>query len=579
MRRAAAMNMVMLLFLAVTFVFIVRPENAHACYGPHQRTFPTCEIDAPRSDERTAVVYVNGGSALSTVTVGDDSIVTEVVEIEIGTADKPHYIVLSSGKPIIWRFTGQINAISRVVVLGSQYNGATRSGVVGVPRDRIVFPKTDTEKLKNRPWTTCDSFYSACEASAYFDIPKADRMQLAGDAPSTRHSVDQFVERLRGSIIRIPEDGWAEAEARGRWQKGADGWTTMSGPALGRYEPYGGTGYVETSQSYERGLIKIEAASVVSPETVRDYSILPAAAGIGQLLSDGGLVGYDEARFKDAYRKWNESVSRPYRSKFDQDFLFSYTVNYLITRPIKLPAAMNRTAFLVSEGVEAPDINGNHYWACVYFADLRDLQLDPRKSRDPRCDGSQNHLVLSESERPNALMVWYLDRMRQTSQADKDKCRVHTIASDTYFAGIAISEGAALRSGWRNGPSRLIDVIAKRPGKIALYLEIFGRNASWHIHPSENTQITDVLLGLTDEVRELNPSTSVQWITPSGSSCSLFNPSRYAHLGGPAALALDEDLQVLAGRGLDTLLRRTNDGSWPPVVSDQDAPRVTMVIE
>ena len=120
----------------------------------------------------------------------------------------------------------------------------------------------------------------------------------------------------------------------------------------GRYEPYGGTGYVETSQSYERGLIKIEAASVVSPETVRDYSILPAAAGIGQLLSDGGLVGYDEAQFKDAYRKWNESVSRPYRSKFDQDFRFSYTVNYLITRPIKLPAAINRTAFLVSEEVK-----------------------------------------------------------------------------------------------------------------------------------------------------------------------------------------------------------------------------------
>jgi hypothetical protein len=80
--------------------------------------------------KRTAVVYVNSGSALSSVTPGSDGMVTEVVDIEIGVADKPHYIVLSSGKPIIWRFTGRIDAVSRVVVLGSQFNGATRSGVI-----------------------------------------------------------------------------------------------------------------------------------------------------------------------------------------------------------------------------------------------------------------------------------------------------------------------------------------------------------------------------------------------------------------------------------------------------------------
>jgi hypothetical protein len=80
--------------------------------------------------KRTAVVYVNSGSAFSSVTPGSDGMVTEVVDIEIGVADKPHYIVLSSGKPIIWRFTGRIDAVSRVVVLGSQFNGATRSGVI-----------------------------------------------------------------------------------------------------------------------------------------------------------------------------------------------------------------------------------------------------------------------------------------------------------------------------------------------------------------------------------------------------------------------------------------------------------------
>jgi hypothetical protein len=582
MQRAVVTKLVKSLILTFILVFAARLENAYACMEPHQRTFPTCEISAPRSDERTTIVYANGGSALSSVTPGIDAVVTEVVDIEIGVADKPHYIVLSSGRPIIWRFTGRIDAISRIVVLGSQYNGATRSGVVGVPPDRIVFAKTDMEKLKNRTRTSCDSFYSACEASAYFEIPKAARMQLAGDAPSECLGVDQFVERLRGGVIRIPQDGWVEAEARGQWQTGADGWTSMSGPALGRYEPFGGTGYVETSQTYERGLINIEAASVISPETVRDYSVLPAIAGIRQLLADGSLVSPDDARFKAAYDKWNEDISRPYRSKFDQNFLFSYKVNYLTARPMKLPAGVNRIALLVGEGVEAPDMNGNYYEACLYYADLRDVQLDPRKFRDPRCDvPPYGNLVLSDSERSIALMARSLGRLQQASQADKAKCRRLTIASDAYFAGIAVSEDTALRTAGPNASRRRVDVIVKRPGNVALYLEMWGRRASWHILPSENTQITNVLLGeLTSEVRGVSPSIPVQTIVPSiESGCSLVNPSRIAHLGGPAALKLDQDLQVLAGHGLDTLLRNTNDGSWPPVVSDQDAPRVTLVIE
>lgn len=361
---------------------------------------------------------------------------------------------------------------------------------------------------------------------------------------------------------------------------------TAGHPPLGRYEDSSGAGYVETSQNHERGLIKIDGTSVVSPETVRDYSILPAAAGIRQLLADGSLVGPDDARFKAAYDKWNERISRPYRSKLDPDFVFSYKVNYLTTRPMTLPAGLDRIALLVGEGVETPDMNGNHYKACLYYADLRELQLDPHKSGDPRCTGRPflgGSLVLSESERSIATMALSFGPKQQASQADKDKCKGLTIASDAYFAGIAVSEGAAWRSAGQNASPRRIDVIVKRPGRVALYLEMWARRTNWHIFPLENTQITDVVLGdlasrKWSEVHGLSPSIPVQTI-PVSSGCSPFYPGGHAYLGGPAVLALDRDLQVLAGRGLDTLLRNTNDGSWPPVVSDQDAPRVTLVIE
>jgi hypothetical protein len=160
-----------------------------------------------------------------------------------------------------------------------------------------------------------------------------------------------------------------------------------------------------------------------------------------------------------------------------------------------------------------------------------------------------------------------------------EKCRAFMVAGDTYFAGIAVSEGAAQRP----VTPRRIDVIVNRAGKVALYLEMSRGRADWHILPSAQTQITNVVLGSGAAVSGLDPSVQTQTVTPSspaiGRGCYHFQPPGNAYLGGPAALALDQSLQVLTGRGLDSLLRKTNDGSWPSVLRDQDAARVTLVIE
>jgi len=69
---------------------------------------------------------------------------------------------------------------------------------------------------------------------------------------------------------------------------------------------------------------------------------------------------------------------------------------------------------------------------------------------------------------------------------------------------------------------------------------------------------------------------------PKGSTkmrCARFLHRKSAHLGGPAALLLDESLEVLVGRWLDSLYHETDDGSWPELSDDPDAARVTVVIE
>ena len=269
---------------------------------PYFKVFPTCQIDPPRPDERTTVIYVKSGAALSSVTIGGDDVITEVVDVEIAPAEKPHYIVLSSGKPIIWRFTGRRDTISRIIVLGSQYTTASRSGVIGVPRDRIVFakPTMDEAAAEKLQWKSLASIskVKACEASTYFSIPKAFRMQLAGEEPSTRFAVDQFVERLKADTIRIPQDGWVEREV----PTSGPGWVKWPGPSLGRHELFAGEGHARRLDHHGR-IVEINAADVTSPEIVRDYVVLPGAEGLKQLMASGAIVGPADPLFKATYAR------------------------------------------------------------------------------------------------------------------------------------------------------------------------------------------------------------------------------------------------------------------------------------
>lgn len=539
---------------------------AAACLGALTRVFPTCDIGAPRDDERVALVYAYSGDALSSVSIGTDENVTEVVDIEIGAADKPHYIALSSGKRIIWRFSGRTDTISRVIVLGSQLSGAYRAGVIGVPQERVRFVGPDINALRKAPIAVpiCHWFYFACDLSTYFDIPNAGRAQLAGDPPDHRHAADQFVEYIKVGTIRIPEDSNIEADSGNRLVRHSDGRQLVTGPTRG------GSDYSKTNSSHGRGVLVINPADVVSPETVKPYDVLPSWAGINQLLAEGTLIGPSSPQFKAAYEKWDDAISAPFRGHLDLDFRFSYKVDYLVTRPTRLPAGIDGKTFLVDTGVEAPVTNGVGLTTCLFFADQRDLRLDATKERDPRCDrpGSSG---LSHQQQVLASMRSTLERIKQYDQTQRERCRITSVPDGAYFVGISAAE----QPGWRrdDGLLRRVDVVVRHPGRVALYLEMWGGPTNWHIVPAPGTEIVAVYLGSIslaekrDEVFGLKLQVPIRHLPSNdgNSVCVNFNPSRYANLGGPAALALDESLKVLAGRSLDRLLREINSGNWPPI--------------
>lgn len=272
---------------------LMLPRAAEACSIAPIMVYPTCAVPAPRPDERVTAIYSERGQALSSVTVGGDAMLTEVVEVEVEAADRPHYIALSSGGPIIWRFTGQTALISRVVVFGSQHLGFEKNGIAGVSKERVLFIPADVDALKSAPQTSCHASVSACELSTYFGIPRlTNRMQLgpvarwntrpeqaAKIAEDKRKSAEAFHISLELASIAFPARDELEAgpylpdlfptDQHLRYWRASKVRVPADGNVDAGQAPYVSPDVLNSS--HEGGLIQIDPADVVSPSKVTAY--------------------------------------------------------------------------------------------------------------------------------------------------------------------------------------------------------------------------------------------------------------------------------------------------------------------
>lgn len=572
-------------FILVALSLTTIPTASSACMMPHERVFPTCEVSAPTMDERTTVIYANSGAGLSSLAVGNELSITEVVDVEIDASSKPHYIALSSGKPLIWRFSGEVETISRIVVFGSQYRGPEFAGIVGVPEEKIHWSQIDFEALKSVGPHSCPSVYRACELSAYFQIPEADRMMLVGARPADRFQVDQFVERLRGHTIRIPQDGWSEAKERGRWVE-TGGVAKMTGPASGRYEAFGGTGYNQ-DEAHERGIIEIPEKDLISPSPAQRYDVFPGEIGLNQLVIEGVLVAKGEPEFEVVYEKWDDEISAPFRSQFDPDFSFAYKIDYLVKAPTRLPTGLTGKSFLVAAGVEQPSLGANRQFnACLFFADLRDLPIDTIRIKDPRCDRAMVTRAIPDKQSAFNQSKDWLKELEDTSWKAPDVCQLEELGDDVSLVAVVLSEGDRKRH-LTDGSRRNIDLKIERAGKVAIYLDMNGGRIDWHVNSADATEIVGVftrrdISQMQHKITGLNESVQVKslggvWRKNKG--CRGYSPTYHAHLGGPAILQLNESMKALLGKPLDRVIRETDDGTWPRHLNDPEAERTTFVID
>ncbi|MDH5555835.1 MAG: hypothetical protein OEZ03_00715 [Alphaproteobacteria bacterium] len=288
-----------------------------------------CAMPEVPGDARILLLAAYEGIALSTVSIGGDDEVVQVIDVHIEEGDRPLYVVVGSHHAVVWRLSGAVGRVA-VFVADSQKrtrDGRARIGVVGLPKDRVHFtgmrdcvPRYEEggrikksqrevmERVIGRPVDDTVVHYGIGQAS------------LPGGAIKEKHTYPETVTPPKGT----------------------------PGEPLWREMLHYNSG----------GLVRIEAESVVSPLPVGPYEVLPQEAGLAQLLDEGALGPYG----KDRSELLETIENSPELSRHPTSFVLGRAL-LVIQRKIAFPAGLagaHSVTFVLPPGVPEPDGNPGH---------------------------------------------------------------------------------------------------------------------------------------------------------------------------------------------------------------------------
>lgn len=559
----------------------ISDSPAIACQpGPYTTYLPACSVPAAALEEEVVVVKTSDMSRrVSSVAVGDNADIRfGVVDVDVKPGSRPIYLVLSSYYPVIWRLNGAIESVSRVVAFGSTKNGADVVGIVGAPRDKIVFPAPDTAvyaqgesfNFKRQP-SMCDWVAKAC-------VPESFLFHYPVSASDPRAVI---VRRLRpllsaqgAAIIGQRSDGDT-----------ADFKTVEAGPLPPAsletpkfVERIGENAETRVSIRDDRGeqkdqLVMLAPEDVVSPRRAAPYDVAPGAAGLRQLVETGVLFEDGSENFKAAFATWNETRSTPYRSRFDPGFLFPNPhITHLIARPLDRLPALEFGRFLLADGAPIPKHAANSYkaycFAYVGGAQAGEEDCNPTAQLSNAAVSGANGDSLDIQKARIDDLRWFEeaspeDRARVRSEpvnqfATKDvitsrrkylhgagpTCRLMEVSQGVFSAALTIYAGRSEPTSARERPrirasaGDRLDVVVRRPGNVLLYLNS-EVGARWHVSAGKDTRIVGILLrdshGSVVEkpdgviVREIGDILSFP--TRAGVDCGAYWPPQKGQLG------------------------------------------------
>lgn len=236
---------------------------------------PSCGLPAPSARAQIALLSAYEGQALSSVTIGSQDIEVRTASVTIAPGDQPLYVVITSFRPVIWRFTGATNRVERAVLISKQNmpdginaEGSNLAGATGLPASRVFFP--------SRPG--CLRYFK--------DAPSVSSTLASGRIRSeTGRMPDIVAARYGVSSFTLPSGEIQSASA--------DMFKIMSALVSRTFMPLRGQSHndldYEVERFYPGGVVSLDADSVVASATPSPYMVLPGKAGLQQLVKQGAL--------------------------------------------------------------------------------------------------------------------------------------------------------------------------------------------------------------------------------------------------------------------------------------------------
>jgi hypothetical protein len=287
-----------------------------------------CAMPKPSAAAQVVVLNAFDAETLSSVAVGSQDVAVRTAAVVVEPGRAPVYLVLSTMRPIIWRVTGAVERIERVV-LAATSTGPNRgvpgetplAGATGVQADRVVFlrhphcflPLPPSEWAAHaRRTLRHDGINTPSAVAAVGDLSEVSVPSLRAARLRTKRPMVAYDRK--GSHLMIEGDPDGVIVLRGRNDLEQE---------LKLFAP--------------GGVMRLDPSLVVASLPAVAYEVLPQQAGLIQLMQSGALARDDEGDF-------------------------------LVQRKIRLPAELNGGHKLrVLAGVPAPDGDPAH--ACVMVED------------------------------------------------------------------------------------------------------------------------------------------------------------------------------------------------------------------
>jgi EF hand len=219
-----------------------------------------CPIPAVPAGAHVSFIGVHGGAAVSNVSIGGDSELVDVAQVEIQQGTQPLYVVVTSSAAMIWQVTGAVDRVKGFVAASMTGQTVPLSGVTGLPKSAVtILPTKD-----------CLPFFSNPDEPDGKRAVAAVTVMLGGRAP------DLVVGRTQLARIRLPIGTSSEKQP---YPNVAPAPANMDASAV----------YEELLSDSPGGVVLIDPAQVVAADKVKLYGTLPGKAGLIQLIERGVL--------------------------------------------------------------------------------------------------------------------------------------------------------------------------------------------------------------------------------------------------------------------------------------------------